>query len=122
MKKYIVCDACYIIHEEDYDKKIIPLWFPVWQNIFNNDVMAYGWDVTMRSKFDCPVNLIRSTSTHSWDCTIDWLGCDAWNFSVFEMDSNDYVIADMEKNDHMFRIFNHREEAIAYQQKLISKS
>lgn len=134
MKKYIVCDACYMVHDEDYDKILMPLWFPPGLNVAVNDFQAYGGEFTIRSKFSNPalvaqsewheymVNFLRYMSTHGWDCVIDWLGCDAGNFSVFEIDCDEKTWLNFLNNKRMFRVFDTQYQAIAFLEMIIAQS
>lgn len=112
MKKYIVCDVCYIVSDEKYDKQIMPLWFPdsTWQ-------IHEIEDIDTIDIYGNPLHLIRTMSTNFWDCVVEWLGCDAWNFSLFSSDT-----FDVRDNKWMFRVFDSEDEAREFQERIISNS
>lgn len=116
---YIVCDACYILNDKDYSERMMPLWFPPGKNVFNRDISSYGGDIIMTDINDNPIKLLRSLSTNSGDCSIEWLGCDAGNFSLFESEhfhESPYVPI------NMFRFFDNRYKAEYFLERLISLS
>lgn len=122
MKKYIVCDACYMVDSEDYDKILMPIWFPENHPISVNNFQSYGGDFTLKSLFNRPVNFVQYMSTNAGDCVVDWLGCDAGNFSLFEIDCDEETLIQFNAKRHMFRVFEDRDDARSYLEKIISKS
>lgn len=115
MKKYIVCDACYIINDKEYQDKMIKLWFP--DGFFVRDIQVYGDDKpNFTDTNGNPLWLIRSIATNGWDCVVDGLGCDAGNFSLFASETFS------EDRPHMFRYFDSEDEAMAYLEKIIKQS
>lgn len=114
MKKYIVCDACYILSDESYEI-LMKLWFS--QGYFMRDIQSYGDGApAMTDKEGNVIIMHRVMSTNSGDCTVDWLGCDAGNFSLFESETWN------EARDHMFRYFDDKDRARSYLEKIIKQS